>query len=118
MIIGIHADYYTPVDSFFETVDVEPTNKCYCPGDEYCPPKGLQNISPCQYSAYLYPFLFLFLIFVSFRAFCVIISHPFHNISAKNKYIKYVAFVIIYRCSSLSILSSFFRGGPKTFSPF
>lgn len=50
--IGIDADLYTPIDTFFSDVEEEPRNKCYCPGDEYCPPKGLQNISPCQYSKY------------------------------------------------------------------
>lgn len=53
--LGIDADLYTPIDTFFSTVEEEPKNKCYCPGDEYCPPKGLQNISPCQYSKYYLP---------------------------------------------------------------
>lgn len=47
--IGIDADLYTPPANTFQTVDDEPENKCFCPGNEYCPPKGLQNISPCQY---------------------------------------------------------------------
>ncbi|XP_030753004.1 lysosome membrane protein 2-like [Sitophilus oryzae] len=33
---------------------VKSGNKCFCPGNEYCPPKGLQNISPCQYDAPVY----------------------------------------------------------------
>ncbi|XP_045466919.1 scavenger receptor class B member 1 isoform X2 [Harmonia axyridis] len=51
---GIKADIYTPPDNIFETIDVNPDNKCYCPGNEFCPPKGLQNISPCQFDAPVY----------------------------------------------------------------
>lgn len=51
---GIKADIYTPPDNIFETVDVNPDNKCYCEGNEFCPPKGLQNISPCQFDAPVY----------------------------------------------------------------
>ncbi|XP_015836616.1 scavenger receptor class B member 1 isoform X2 [Tribolium castaneum] len=51
---GISADLYTPADSMFETVMKEPNNKCYCPNNEFCPPKGLQNISPCQFDAPVY----------------------------------------------------------------
>ncbi|XP_066149330.1 lysosome membrane protein 2 isoform X1 [Euwallacea fornicatus] len=47
-------DLYTPTDNMFESVKNNPDNKCYCPGNEYCPPKGLQNISPCQYDAPVY----------------------------------------------------------------
>lgn len=48
-ILGIPADIYTPPDNVFETIEKIPENKCFCPGTEFCPPKGLQNISPCQY---------------------------------------------------------------------
>ncbi|KAJ3650634.1 hypothetical protein Zmor_016722 [Zophobas morio] len=51
---GISADLYTPAASMFETVDQEPDNKCYCPGNDFCPPKGLQSISPCQFDAPVY----------------------------------------------------------------
>ncbi|XP_018563143.1 scavenger receptor class B member 1 [Anoplophora glabripennis] len=51
---GIAADLFTPSDNIFESVDVQPENKCYCPGNEFCPPKGLQNISPCQFDAPVY----------------------------------------------------------------
>ncbi|KAH0811538.1 hypothetical protein GEV33_011253 [Tenebrio molitor] len=51
---GISADLYTPADSMFETIANEPSNKCYCPDNEYCPPKGVQNISPCQFDAPVY----------------------------------------------------------------
>ncbi|XP_060532745.1 lysosome membrane protein 2 [Cylas formicarius] len=51
---GISAGLYTPADNIFESVQDNPDNKCYCPGNEYCPPKGLQNISPCQYDAPVY----------------------------------------------------------------
>ncbi|KAK4878226.1 hypothetical protein RN001_010732 [Aquatica leii] len=51
---GIAVDLYTPPDNVFETASKEPNNKCYCPGTEYCPPKGLQNISPCQFDAPVY----------------------------------------------------------------
>ncbi|CAG9767956.1 unnamed protein product [Ceutorhynchus assimilis] len=51
---GIAVDLYTSADNIFESVEKYPENKCYCPGNEYCPPKGLQNISPCQYDAPVY----------------------------------------------------------------
>nr|XP_023019391.1 scavenger receptor class B member 1 [Leptinotarsa decemlineata] len=51
---GISADLYTPPDTTMESVDKYPENKCYCPRNEYCPPKGLQNISPCQFDAPVY----------------------------------------------------------------
>ncbi|XP_031330382.1 scavenger receptor class B member 1-like isoform X1 [Photinus pyralis] len=51
---GISVDLYTPPDYVFETASKESRNRCYCPGAEYCPPKGLQNISPCQYDAPVY----------------------------------------------------------------
>ncbi|XP_056647456.1 scavenger receptor class B member 1 [Diorhabda sublineata] len=51
---GISADLYTPPDDVFETVDKNPDNKCFCPGNEFCPPKGLQNISPCQFDSPVY----------------------------------------------------------------
>ncbi|KAH9628089.1 hypothetical protein HF086_018305 [Spodoptera exigua] len=35
------------------SADVNPDNKCYYPGEK-CPPRGLQNISPCQYNAPVY----------------------------------------------------------------
>ncbi|KAJ8958438.1 hypothetical protein NQ318_002224 [Aromia moschata] len=52
--LGISADLFTPIDNVFASVDSNPNNKCYCPGNEYCPPKGLQNISPCQFDAPVY----------------------------------------------------------------
>lgn len=51
---GIDADYFTIKDNVFETVQKNPDNKCFCPKNEYCPPKGLQNISPCQFDAPVY----------------------------------------------------------------
>ncbi|KAF7274136.1 hypothetical protein GWI33_013180 [Rhynchophorus ferrugineus] len=51
---GIAADLYTPPENIFDNVKDNPDNRCYCPGTEYCPPKGLQNISPCQYDAPVY----------------------------------------------------------------
>ncbi|XP_063632605.1 scavenger receptor class B member 1 isoform X2 [Cydia splendana] len=50
---GIQTGLYTPPASTFESADVNPENKCYCQGEK-CPPRGLQNISPCQYSAPVY----------------------------------------------------------------
>ncbi|KAG6457055.1 hypothetical protein O3G_MSEX010083 [Manduca sexta] len=50
---GIQAGLYTPPESTFECADKNPDNKCYCQG-ESCPPRGLQNISPCQYNAPVY----------------------------------------------------------------
>jgi len=49
---GIKADLYTPPDVLFgrqnETVMEE---DCFCSdGIATCPPQGLQDISPCQYS--------------------------------------------------------------------
>ncbi|OXU28391.1 hypothetical protein TSAR_008997 [Trichomalopsis sarcophagae] len=53
---GIKADLYTPADTVFDPPSEEtPDNECFCPDDpDSCPPKGLQNISPCQYSAPVY----------------------------------------------------------------
>ncbi|KAF2883476.1 hypothetical protein ILUMI_22693 [Ignelater luminosus] len=51
---GISVDLYTPPENVFEAAATEPNNKCYCPGNEYCPPNGLQSISPCQYDAPVY----------------------------------------------------------------
>ncbi|XP_041971164.1 scavenger receptor class B member 1 [Aricia agestis] len=50
---GIQTGLYTPPSSTLETPDVNPDNKCYCQS-EWCPPRGLQNISPCQYYAPVY----------------------------------------------------------------
>ena len=52
---GIPADLYTPPDDVFDPPSLEtPDNECYCPeGPKTCPPKGLQDISPCQYSTLL-----------------------------------------------------------------
>lgn len=47
-------DLYTSSDNMLDSAKDNPDNKCYCPGNEYCPPKGLQNISPCQYDAPVY----------------------------------------------------------------
>lgn len=54
---GIRADLYTPPDVLFgrpnETASVE--NECFCTdGIDTCPLQGLQDISPCQYSAPVY----------------------------------------------------------------
>ncbi|XP_012230409.1 scavenger receptor class B member 1 [Linepithema humile] len=54
---GIKADLYTPPDALFgrpnETAPME--NECFCTdGIATCPPQGLQDISPCQYSAPVY----------------------------------------------------------------
>lgn len=49
---GISADLYIPPKQTFESVDKYPDNKCFCPGNEMCPPRGLQSISPCQYGKY------------------------------------------------------------------
>ncbi|XP_049883784.1 scavenger receptor class B member 1 [Pectinophora gossypiella] len=50
---GIQTGMYTPPASTFECADVNADNKCYCQGEK-CPPRGLQNISPCQYNAPVY----------------------------------------------------------------
>ncbi|XP_051154988.1 scavenger receptor class B member 1 [Leptopilina boulardi] len=53
---GIRADLYTPADNVFDPPSNKtPDNECFCPEDpSTCPPKGLQDISPCQYSAPVY----------------------------------------------------------------
>ncbi|XP_014210895.1 scavenger receptor class B member 1 isoform X2 [Copidosoma floridanum] len=53
---GIKADLYTPPDTVFDPPSEQmPDNECFCPDDpNSCPPRGLQNISPCQYSAPVY----------------------------------------------------------------
>lgn len=50
---GIQTGLYTPPSSTFDDAAVNPDNKCYCQGEK-CPPRGLQNISPCQYNAPVY----------------------------------------------------------------
>ncbi|CAG9577041.1 unnamed protein product [Danaus chrysippus] len=52
-IDGIQTGLYTPPSSTFESAEVNPDNKCFCQGEK-CPPRGLQNISPCQYNAPVY----------------------------------------------------------------
>lgn len=53
---GIKADLYTPPDMVFGRPDESaPENECFCSDDPTtCPLSGLQNISPCQYSAPVY----------------------------------------------------------------
>lgn len=48
---GLKAGYYTPDDEIFTPGETNAENKCYCPGQEKCPPQGLQNIAPCQFDA-------------------------------------------------------------------
>lgn len=50
---GITSGYYTPEDDVFANGDEKPDNKCYCPNEE-CPPDGIQNIAPCQFSKNLF----------------------------------------------------------------
>ncbi|XP_038219846.1 scavenger receptor class B member 1 [Zerene cesonia] len=50
---GIQVGLYTPPESTLENVEANPENKCFCE-TEKCPPRGLQNISPCQYNAPVY----------------------------------------------------------------
>lgn len=50
--LDIAYDLYTSADNMLDSAKDNPDNKCYCPGNEYCPPKGLQNISPCQYGKF------------------------------------------------------------------
>ncbi|KZC11535.1 PREDICTED: scavenger receptor class B member 1 [Dufourea novaeangliae] len=53
---GIKADYYTPPDMVFGRPNKTAfENECFCSQDmSTCPSDGLQNISPCQYSAPVY----------------------------------------------------------------
>ncbi|XP_076163294.1 scavenger receptor class B member debris buster [Ptiloglossa arizonensis] len=53
---GIKADYYTPPDIVFGLPnETAPENVCFCSNDmSTCSSNGLQNISPCQYSAPVY----------------------------------------------------------------
>nr|XP_022905931.1 scavenger receptor class B member 1-like isoform X2 [Onthophagus taurus] len=51
---GITVDLYTPADNMYESVENYPENKCFCPGNEYCPPSGLQSIIPCHHDAPIY----------------------------------------------------------------
>ncbi|CAG9857529.1 unnamed protein product [Phyllotreta striolata] len=76
---GISADLYTPTEDIFETVDKNPDNKCYCPGNEYCTPKGLQNISPCQFDAPVY------LSFPHFLDADPALSEPFEGLKADRE---------------------------------
>lgn len=51
---SIKADLYTPPDVVFGQPNKTFTeNECFCSdGIAKCPPQGLQDISPCQYSEY------------------------------------------------------------------
>lgn len=51
---GVAVDLYTPSEELYQTVEKEPNNKCFCPGNEFCPPHGLQSIGPCHHDAPLY----------------------------------------------------------------
>ncbi|CAK9833770.1 Scavenger receptor class B member 1 [Anthophora retusa] len=53
---GIKADLYIPPDNVFgRPNDTSSENICFCSNDmSTCPLNGLQNISPCQYSAPVY----------------------------------------------------------------
>ncbi|EZA58061.1 hypothetical protein DMN91_006308 [Ooceraea biroi] len=54
---SIKGDLYTAADVFFSRAnDTAATEyECFCPdGIATCPPQGLQDISPCQYSAPVY----------------------------------------------------------------
>ncbi|XP_029158687.1 scavenger receptor class B member 1 isoform X2 [Nylanderia fulva] len=52
---GIKADLYTPPDLVFGQPNETFENECFCSdGMDTCPPQGLQDISPCQYSAPVY----------------------------------------------------------------
>ncbi|XP_017886881.1 scavenger receptor class B member 1 [Ceratina calcarata] len=53
---GIKADLYTPPEGVFGRPKGNATeNECFCSDDmSTCPSDGLQNISPCQYSAPVY----------------------------------------------------------------
>lgn len=53
---GIKANLYTPTENIFDPPSEEtPDNECFCPDEpENCPSRGLQNISPCQYTAPVY----------------------------------------------------------------
>lgn len=49
----IKTNLYTPPSSMLESALLNEDNQCYCE-NEKCPPRGLQNISPCQYNAPVY----------------------------------------------------------------
>ncbi|XP_016915268.2 scavenger receptor class B member 1 [Apis cerana] len=53
---GIKADLYIPPESVFgRPNESAPENECFCSDDiSMCPSNGLQNISPCQYTAPVY----------------------------------------------------------------
>ncbi|XP_029672759.1 scavenger receptor class B member 1 [Formica exsecta] len=52
---GIKADLYTPPDVVFGQPNETTENECFCSdGINNCPLQGLQDISPCQYSAPVY----------------------------------------------------------------
>lgn len=49
--IGIPADLYSTPEDIYGDSTKNPNNSCY-DTEDYKAPKGLQNISPCQYSQY------------------------------------------------------------------
>ncbi|XP_043221777.1 lysosome membrane protein 2-like isoform X1 [Amphibalanus amphitrite] len=48
---GVRALRFTPPENVFDSVDTNPENMCYCVGGPPCAPKGLFNISVCQYGS-------------------------------------------------------------------
>ena len=46
---GVRTLRFTPPLNVFDSVDTYPENMCYCVGGPPCAPKGLFNISICQY---------------------------------------------------------------------
>ncbi|XP_037070261.1 uncharacterized protein LOC119091556 [Pollicipes pollicipes] len=48
---GVRTLRYTPPEDVFDSVDTKPENMCYCVGGPPCAPKGLFNISVCQYGS-------------------------------------------------------------------
>jgi len=51
---GITVDVYMPPEDVYASIAGLPEHKCFCPGNQYCPPSGLQNIGPCHHDAPIY----------------------------------------------------------------
>jgi len=48
---GVRTLRFTPPEDVFDNVDTKPENMCYCVGGPPCAPKGLFNISVCQFGS-------------------------------------------------------------------
>lgn len=91
---GIKADLYTPPDLLFGRTNETPSmeDECFCSdGIATCPPRGLQDISPCQYSKCS-----------RFYKINRILRHTLNSITI---------YAFYFRCTSIPLVSTFLQRG-------